>query len=489
MVRRSLRGLAWIGAFVAGFAVVVFLAVQVMAETSFGMERVRRYAVGWLNRHVDGEASLGEFTGGGLLGGVMIHAVEIRGRDGRAFARVDSLSARYDWLSLVRGRIALGRVELFGADARIERLPGDSVWNYQRVLRLGQGGDGSGPARLIRIDEVRTYDTRVVIATPDGSRDGTPFVTEAVAGGRLRLLRFADIEAWLGPVLLQSPDESGRQIRIRSLRGEVGIFEDPVTLEDAEGTVTMQDSVVSLDLQLVELPSSRFGVAGRVVNGEGGPRLDLRADGHADLADFRWFSDRVPASGSADLDLRVETLSDGSLAFRSERLDFRAPGADIDGAFGYVLARTDALQGVDLRIARAETAWLDSILPDSIRVEGTLTGRVRADGPLNGLRTSGNLGLQRPDRERTSQVSWSGAVALQPALVARQLDAELRDFDLDLIDEIRPGVGIKGRADGRISMDGPLHDGMEIRGLLTVRQPAGSSVLDGVVTIALGEDG
>jgi hypothetical protein len=488
-MRRSLRRLAWTAAVVGGLVMVSGLAVQVLAGTSFGMERARRFAVGWLNGRVNGEVKLGRFAGAGLLAGVMIHDVEIRGGDGREFVRADSLSARYDWLQLLRGRIRLDRVELFGANLRIEQLPGDSAWNYQRILRIGEGEGAPGPARLIRFDEVRTHDTRVTIALPDETRGSTRFVTEEAAGGRLRLIRFTGVEAWLGPVLLQSPDEAARQIRIRSFAGNVGIFEQSVVVNDAEGNVTLEDSVVSLDFDAVELAGSRFAVTGRVITGEDGPRLDLRADGHAELADFRWFDDRVPRAGSADLDLHVETLADGSLAFRSERLDFEAAGAAIDGAFGLVLARTIVLQGVDLRIARAETAWLDSILPASLGVTGRLSGRIRADGPLNGIRTSGNLSLRRPGRERSAQVSWSGSLAVQPTLVARQLDAELRDFDLDMIDEIRPGTGLAGTADGRVSLDGPLRDGMEIRGVLTLRQPAGSSVLDGVVTLALGEAG
>ncbi len=486
---RSLRGLAWMAAVVGGLAIVIVLAVRVLAGTSFGMERARRFAVGWLNDHVSGEVKLGHFTGTGLLGGVMIHDVEIRGANGRDFVRADSISAHYDWLRLVRGRIALDRVELFGANVRIERLPGDSAWNYQHILGIGEGEGAPGPALLIRFGEVRTHDTQVTVALPDESRGSTQFVTEETEGGRLRLLQLTGIEAWLGPVLLQSPDESDRQIRIRSFSGKVGIFAEPVVVKDAEGKVTLQDSVVNLDFETIELPASRFAVSGRVIDGQDGPRLDLRADGHADVADFRWFDDRVPGEGSADLDLHVETLADGSLSFRSERLDFKARGADIDGAFGLVLARTNVLQGVDLRIVRAETAWLDSILPAKLGVTGRLSGRIRADGPLNGIRTNGNLSLQRPGHERVAQVSWSGALAVQPDLVARQLDAELRDVDLDLIDEIRPGTGLIGRADGRVSLDGPLQTGMEMRGVLTLRQPAGSSVLDGVVTIARGETG
>ena len=487
-MRRSLRGLAWTVASVVALALLVLAAVQFMARTEFGMERARRFAAGWLAGHVDGEVTIARFSGGGLLGGVTAHDVAIRGRDGRAFLRADSLYAGYDWLQLVRGRIVIDEVALWGADVRIERLPGDSLWNFQRVFPAGDEG-ARGPPRLIRFDDVRLHDSHVTVVVADDSRTEGPFVTEEVESGRVRVLRFADIEAWLGPVLLQSPGEPGRRIGIRSLSANAGILKRPARLADAEGTVTLSDSVVSLEFETVEMAESRFSVAGKVVSSARGPAWDLRGEGRAALADFAWVHPRLPRHGDVELDLRVQTLPDGGLSLRSERLVLEAPGAEAEGAFGYVLARTHALRGVDLRIRRAESAWLDSILPAPLGVHGRFSGRFSADGPLNGIRTSGELSLERPGHERAARVGWSGTVAVRPGIVARQLEAELSDVELDLIAGLAPGLRLDGSVSGRATLDGPLQSGLEIRGVLNHHVAAGSSALDGVVTIALGDGG
>ena len=460
-----------------------------MARTPFGMERARRFAAGWLEGQVNGEIRLGAITGDGLLGGLMVHDISIRGRDGREFVAADSLSARYDWFQLVRGRIVLDGIEVFGANIRIERLPGDSAWNYQHIFARDPGLGPAGPARLIRFDDVRAHTTRVTVAQPEPAPGGGSFVTEGVEGGRLWLVRFDDIEAWLGPVVWQSPTGPGRSIRIRSLSGAPSIFELPASITDVEGTVSIQDSVTTLDLDAVEMPASRFSVAGRVISGADGPRLDLRAEGRADVTDFAWISPSLPQEGAADLDLHIETLADGALSLRSERLEFRAEGAEIDGAFGYVVARTHAFRDVDLRLARVEMAWLDSLLPASFGVDGRLSGSVRLNGPLNGVRTSGNLALRQAGRQRDAQLSWAGGASLRQGLVARRIEAEFRDIDLELLDAVRPGLGLRGSTTGRMSLDGPLRTGMEVRAVMTHASAAGQSALDGVATVALNDAG
>lgn len=485
---RPRRGLAWTAGVFGGLVVLLFLLVQFMARTSFGMERARRYAGNWLAGKVTGEVSLGRISGGGLLDGVTVHDVLIRGPDGRDFVRADSLVARYDWIQLLLGRIVVDEVGLFGGAVRIERLPGDSLWNYQRIF-AGDGADEpGGPRRAIRFDDVRMHATNITIGLPDDTRGRSPFATEEAGAGRMRLLRFEGVEGWLGPVVWQSPSEPGRRIRIRSLSGAAGILERTFQVTDVEGTVTQLDSITSLDLDLVELPASRFNIAGRVMSVEGGPRYDLRGEGRVDLADLAWLHPRTPA-GTAELDLRLETLDDGRLSIRSERVEYRAADAEIDGAFGYVLAGTPALRGVDLRVVRADVAWLDSILPIPLNTEGSLSGRLRAEGPLSGFRTSGDLALRRPDRNAVARASWAGTLGMRPEVLARELEAELRDVDLDLLEAAWPELRLEGRIDGRVGFEGSVREGMQARAVLTHRHAAGPSVLDGVVTIAAGDSG
>ena len=85
-MRPSRRRLTRAAVLIGGLVALLVLVTQFMTRTSFGMERARRYAANWLAGRVNGEVSLGRISGGGLLDGVTIHQVVIRGPDGRDVA-------------------------------------------------------------------------------------------------------------------------------------------------------------------------------------------------------------------------------------------------------------------------------------------------------------------------------------------------------------------------------------------------------------------
>jgi hypothetical protein len=483
-VRRAIR---WTTVIVAGIAALVAtaaLAVVWLSHSGFGKERVRRFALDWLTANIAGEVTLGRVNGGGLLEGVTVHDFAIRDSLGRPFVHVDSATAGYRILDLLRGTISIARVEVWGAVVHIERLPGDSLWNYQRLFP-GSPDEPQGPGRLIGFDNLRLHNAEAVIGLPyEGSGDEAfEWVLEEAPGGVLRTVRFDSLNGTVDHVRWESPVEPGKRFDIAAVSGRAFVFRNPAHIEDLSGTVTILDSIVSLDLRKFALPETRGIVEGRIIMGAAGQRYDIRIDAERyALRDMQWIHSRIPAEGVGRAIVRISSDDGQIFTWRAEDFTLDAPGTRLAGAAGVATGAVLSLRGVDVRATPLDIAWVERVLGIDIPIGGTVTGTLTANGPLAGVRTTGDARLT--GETGNAAIRWTGIAALDGRIALQDLHADVDDFDLRLMRAVQPAFPLDGQVSGQLELDGALDDVLTLRSVLTHRLPSGElSRLDGGGTV------
>jgi hypothetical protein len=510
-VARSLRLAGYIGIGIVAGLLVAIVTIMLLTRTPWGMERARVFIVGWLDERVDGELRLSRITGPGLLGGAIIHDFGIVDPRGRPFLSTDSLELAYDWRTLLRGRIELNRVVLYGPNIVIERLPGDTVWNYEHVFPDRTPGEPPGERSLILFHDARVVNGTATLRVPiepgtiTQPADTARIIVEQVPGGLARSMRFEDINARLDRVIWESPIEPGRLVDVRSLQTRGFVWREPVLIRDARGTVTTRDSIVAFDMPEVQLPGSRAGILGHVVVREGRNLMDIRVDGERLLfRDLQWFHPDLPAEGGGSLVLRIQSQPDGTL-YLAEDARLSAPGTRVSGSFGIVMAE-DSLYftRVNLRASPLDVRLIEAILPGGLPVEGLLIGTIEVSGPLSALETRGDMqftgtgqfwgagaalptraavgrpavgaggpavrggrpagettagrGAATSGRESVADIAWRGVVDVRNmhsgSVVARSFHADVRQLELALLSAFDPDVRLAGSVAGQVDATG-----------------------------------
>lgn len=466
----------------SGIVLGVFL-VLMLTRTQFGMDRARLYAVKWLDERVNGTLRIGGITGAGLLSGITLHKVEIVGPNQRQFVYADSAKLGYDWRTLLGREIKLNQIELFQPRVAIEKLPGDSAWNFETIFKPATPTVGSPRRRLIMFEDVRVNNAFVVVRQPMQDKIGPMMDTarmniEQVPGGRVKVMRFDEIFATLDRVLWESPIEKGRLFRVKSLRGRGFIWKDPVQLSRLEGTITTRDSIIALDLSRLEFGSSRAAIQGKVTQIEGGNRLDLVIDGsRLDFKDLLWAYPKLPREGNATATLRIQSQKPKGILFYASNARIVAPGTRMSGNFGVVIGDTLYFTDVDLRAAPLNLELIESVLPGKLPVQGLLVGTVEVKGPLSSLDTRGDLQLTQPNGAPSS-VKWSGRFDTR-TFATTGLKADLANLDLALINAFKPELKLKGVVNGRVEADGIPADRFSFAAALQHELAGLSSRLEG----------
>jgi autotransporter translocation and assembly factor TamB len=441
---------------------IAMVAIVFVTRTEWGMERARRIAVGWLEERVQGELRLGRITGPGLLGGVMIHDFGIVDPLGRPFLSADSLELAYEWRTLLAGRIVLNRIALYQPRVALERLPGETEWNYERVFPPGPEGEPD-QRTLIMFSDARIVDGNVAIRMPfepDGPvlpEDTARIVIEEVPGGLVRTMSFHDVNARLNRVIWESPIEKGRLFDVQSLQARGYIWRDPFLIRNARGTVTTRDSVIAFDMPEVRLPSSEAGILGRIVIRTGPNDIDVAVDGRRLVfRDLDWLYPNLPAEGGGTLTLRIQSQPDGIL-WLAEDARLTAPGTRVAGTFGVVTGDTLYFTQVDLRASPLDIQLIEDILPGALPVEGLLVGTVEVRGPISALRTTGDMQLTGDVRGTGSRLAWRGVLDLRNGQVAaRSMHADVSNLELALLTAFSPDLHLVGSVSGSVDGSGRM---------------------------------
>ena len=303
---------------------------------------------------------------------------------------MDSADVTYNWRTLVSGEIVLDRITLFHPRVRLEKLPGDTAWNYQYIFKDTSANQGPGSKRLVMFDDARIVNGFATVLMPldppEEPGDTVRIITELVNGGLARIMRFDSLNGVLKRAIWETPLEEGRMFDVRTISGLAYVWEKPVRIRSARGIVTMRDSVVSLEFPDVRLPSSRGSVTGRVLVQEGGNHFDLQIDlDNFAFSDMDWVYDRMPEEGGGSGSLRMQTQPRG-LLFLAQNARLTTPGASLSGKLGIVVGDTVYFTEVDLRASPFDVSVIERMLPDGLPVDGIVLGTVEVKGTAAGGR-------------------------------------------------------------------------------------------------------
>ena len=487
---RPLRIAGYILTGVLAGLLVAAMAIWLITRTEWGMERARRFAVSWLAEQVNGTLHIGRISGRGLLGGMVIHDFGITDPRGRPFLRSDSLELAYDWKTLVAGRIDLSRVVLYQPEAVLEILPGDTLWNYQIVFTDSVTGAPPARRQLVRFADARIINGSATVRLglhphePIAPADTARAILEAVPGGLARTMRFEQINADFDRVLWESPLEAGRMFEIERVSARGYVWREPFIVQNARGTLTLLDTIVSFDMPEVSLPNSRASVVGQVIRTAGHNKLDVRVDGERlQLSDLQFIHPQLPNQGSGRVRLTIKSQDDGVL-WLAEDAQLNTEGTRLAGTVGVVMGDTMYFTRVNLRASPLDVRLLERLIPGGLPVEGLLVGTVEVRGPISALQTSGDLQLDERGTGSHAHVAWRGVVDARDGVRARSMHADVKRLELALLSAFNPRVQLGGSLSGNVNGSGTLQQ-LSFTGLLEhVTHDGGRVTFDGGGTVS-----
>lgn len=479
-----------------GLATLVVLAmatVLVLARTGFGVERAGQLVLDRLERSINGTMTVGHFSSRNLLHGVMLHDVRITDPNGRPLLSADSAHLGYGVPGLLTGAVVFDNVALYAPDIVIERLPGDARWNHERVLSDTTSTDTTaGGGGLVVFRDATIVDGRVRVRTPWDpavAGDTSRLILEAVPGGRVRTLRFDSVNARVPRVVLASPETEGQVVEVAALSVRAFIWRTPVAVDDLEGVITIQDTVVGFDVERVRLPSSELAVNGRVVTRGGRDEYRLHAEGsEVAFRDFQWLYPALPEEGGGSLTFDLETRPSGTL-FHGRDAVLESGGSRVTGSFGVRTGEALHFTDVDVRLEPLELALLDSLTAGELPLSGSVVGSITAEGPAGGLRTHGDARYRTLDDgvARESSFRWDGVVGVVEPFRMEDTELVLESVDLAQVARLVPGLRLRGVAEGHVEADGSVRDGLQVAGDLALDHGDARSAINGSGRIALAE--
>lgn len=396
-IRRSWR---W---FAAGFLPALLcgaLALAALTRTTAGRRLVLRTVMSIVGGAVkQGELHVGKIAGN-LFTGAWIYDLSIREPNGDMFLEVDSAYADYHLAELISDQLVVRRLVLFHPRATVRRVPGDTLWNYQRIFN-DTLAPGRPSERTTTLRRLRLVDARVQVLLPwrpDSTlsagqqraairaalSDTGQIIARAVPGGFLRTTRFTQLNGVVSRAFFPSPVGKGSYLRVDGLSGLAYLYREPIRLRRVEGEMVIRDSILEVRAPTVLLPDSRLAVAGTVTITDPEPRYDLAFRIPKVAArDVQWLFPQLPERGGGELDLLWETRPDGTL-FHVWNMDVALPGTRVAGNFGVVIADTVRFTDVHLRADPLRVSTVESLLPEPLPVRGLRIGSVEVRGPAQG---------------------------------------------------------------------------------------------------------
>lgn len=156
-----------------GLVVVLVLALLLILQTEWGAERTKNILLGRLNALFDGAELQVNRLGGNFVGHIALYDVNLVKADGERMAHVDTLTARYHLLPLLRNRLHLTDIYLASPYVRMEQNA-DSTWDLLNVIAQDSVAVDTAEAQSTLVIELDHFDLRrgtVEAAFYAGDRD------------------------------------------------------------------------------------------------------------------------------------------------------------------------------------------------------------------------------------------------------------------------------------------------------------------------------
>jgi hypothetical protein len=476
MGRRALRGLL---AVLVALVPALLGTVAALLFTEPGASTLGRVVGGELSRVFRASVTLARVDGS-FLRGVTLHGLVIRDTTGEPFAMVPRLSVTYQVPNLLANRFVFTDVVLEQPDIRIIRRS-NGRYNYQEIFKLNEGPPGGGPGPLIEFRDLAIRGGRIELRLPwrppdsltDPAQRDSALAAERAKPGReirttpdglRRILRFEELDARLGRLLLSSPTREPLTFSIDSL---ASVLSDPqVTITDLAADGWQRADTLAFTLHRAALPDTRVQGGGRVTWPRGPILFDFQLmASRVNLVDLRWISPDFPAMTGRG-EVVADSRSDFVTAYRITNLEL---GGQLGRVRGDVTVVLDQRRGLGVEGMALDLLALDMDVPrpwlDTLPMRGTLTGRLEGNGYLAGLdlRTdliyrdadippdSGGPGVAETRFRSVGHVQLGGP----DGMVFDTLVLDSTDLDLRTVARLAPAVKLRGRALLAGSLAGP----------------------------------
>src|SRR5256885_14195161 len=465
MIRRSLGAALWT---LVGLLAGLLGAVSSLVGTGAGRSLLARVSGGALRQVFTGTAEIGDVHGS-LLTGLILTEVRLFDADTTLVAWLPQVNLSYNPFDFAAGRVVLFEFDLRRPVINIVQHPNGRL-NIEELLRLGGPDKGPhGPTTLILFRNVRIIDGTVTLrlqAKGAAPGDSSLEIAHDDPNGRLRVRRFAHLDARLAALQVSSPRERGIRIEISRLAVESS---DPVVrLADVAGRVGVIGDSMDVQLARVRLPRSALRDARGTVRWPHGPLLfdlRLRADS-ATLEDFQFIDRRfagVPGAGVLSGDVRLRSHGERMLEVGLDPLRLAYGGGTVAGrltAFSAADSGLVALRDADLDAREFDLEFARPFLDTPFA--GRLTGHTIATGSLAAL------ALETDWSFRDSLVSgWpetrirgKGEVNLKAAdgMRFQPFAVEASSIDLGTVARLAPAVRLNGTLAAVGTLTGPLRN-------------------------------
>jgi hypothetical protein len=403
---RALRLATWgIGGVVIGAALLV-LILNVVARSPRGHEFVLQRTLEAIAPAIRGELTI-EAISGNLFEGARFYGLRLVDEEGRTFVAADSGYLEYRLTTLVGPRIHIKNATLFDPEVYVFRLPGDTLWNYERIFAdtAPPDPDRERVDRVTRIDLLRIHDGLVRVQLPwepdpelgpaarraeveAALADTSRILVDTVPGGYLRTMNFAGMQARLSRIRFAPGTELGSRLHVDRLSTEAQVFREPAEVRRAEGIVALLPGHVELDFPVIRLPGSVLSASGVVRSDQfpewfdpgDAPMYDLafRSDS-IDFADLQWLYPLFPEEARGGMSFRIESRPEGTM-FLARDARLRAPATRIRGSFGMIFGDTLRFVEVDVVADPVNIPLIERMLPEGLPVRGLRLGGAEIRG-------------------------------------------------------------------------------------------------------------
>ena len=474
-MRRVLKRIAIV---VVSLLVVVFLASFLLLRSNFAREKVRGMLLSTLNGMIDGEATIGSVRGG-LLGDVTLIDVSIKDKEGRPFLKIDTLSSKYDLIEIWRRRIVLTDTRMVNPTIVLDRKSNE-VWNYARIFKLGSDTaqrDTTGGLQLLRFDGAHLVNADITLRTP-WEADSTLTAVERQRSVALALsdsgfLRIEPVDstyqlvqqyyrltAAIPSVRLIDPDESRMQIDIDSLRAVAKLFKaTDIDVRQLSGEVEIGDDSLLFHNMDIQLPRSSLRTEGSYLLSGYDIRARIRADS-VNGSDVHKFHHTIPEDirGSFLLNLHV---NNEQMRYEATEVKLASGNANADGDIDFTILPAgwrETILKTDLRIREVDTKLITRFLPTArLPRNGTFSGRLIANGPINAAQVNADLTLAEP-LSGSSHVVARGGMGFAGEISFRNLAVRMSPFQLELIRHYAATFPMTGTVTGSANLNGVFGD-------------------------------
>lgn len=495
-------------ALVIAMLVIAGAGLLVITRTDFGRERVRRMAVSTLQGQVNGIVRIGRVSGN-LLEGIVLHDVAITDSAGAPLIVAEQIGAKYRALDFAKKRIALWDVNLVRPLIVIDRQPGESKWNYQKLFpgdTTTKVDTGPGWGDWLSFRNVTITDGRMVVRTPWEPSDGlapeqrAQASEAALAGGtRSHIIRasngnglqkemeFRELDANMPRVRLADPEEVTKLIEVATLQTIAALFNPPdAEIRDLKGTFELTGDSAWWSGMTAKLPNSQINDgSGRYTYDNGDMRLRL-VGAPVNTADLRWLFPQLPADGEGKLEFAMDWIGDTAV-YVARNADLRIERAQLAGNFGITLADSVTFHDTDLRFSNLGTRLIQQIAPAAkMPRQGTFAGRAAIAGGLNALDVDADVTFDDEASGR-SRVVADGEVGVQSAFRAKQLKLNLAPVQVDLVKVAVKDFPLGGTVRGTVTVDGSSKGWLASAANLTHEQGTERSHLVGRAEMRLGQ--